>query len=106
MSKSARGVFHDPLETVEVNEGSGHAENALKARTESLAKHFVKQVKLVGANEEVKQGSEEVQPVVVSQLLNDPQVVHHLLHSHFVQGCHLQVRLIRVRLPNYFAANH
>ena len=39
------------------------------------------------------------------QLFDDPEVVHDLLHSHLVQGGHLQVRLVCIGLPDDLAAD-
>ena len=98
-------LAHHALQTVQVDNSGSHTECALKSGTEALTEHLIEQVKLVGADEEIKKSTEEVEPVIVPQLLNDAQVVHDLLDSHLVESSDLQVTLIRIRLPNDLAAD-
>ena len=103
--KSSSTALHDALQTIKIDKSCGHSKCTFETWTEPLAKNFVRQVKFISANQPVKQCPEEVKPVVVSQLLDNPQIVHHLLHRHFVERGHLEIRLVSVRLTDDLAAD-
>lgn len=67
-----------------MNQCCRHAEGAFKANAESLAKELVEQVKVVNADNQVEHASVKVEQVVISELLNSPKVLHHLLDGQTV----------------------
>ena len=67
-----------------MNQCCRHAEGAFKANAESFAEEFVEQVKIVNADSQVEHASVKVEQVVISELLNSPKVLHHLLDGQTV----------------------